>query len=369
MKRVVFFLIIGVVTLVVIVFYFLNRPKQIQVAFVGRFTDTKSTADIDAYRTAEYAFDEIDANTERYLLTRYDLSDYTSPDALIDGLRLDGVHVVMGPSTSTEVVPLMPYYHELNIPVFPIASSSDELTGLDDNLFRLTNPISSYGDFYANYLGEKGYKEIAFYFDEDNRTYSEAYADCMIEALEAHGIASYKLAVGDIEESEVQSEIDGYFKNHKETADAIFMVIGPGKAGLLTQYIGMKDSDVCIYHTSWSNSERTLAYMTEVDNDVYTTALAEPTYTEVYEDFKVALEEKVKINYSAFAYFGYEVPYFIDQIMTEVNSVDLPTVKKFVHGLNNYVGKFADYEFNDSGDGSRALNIQKVENGTYITID
>lgn len=368
MKRTVLFLMIGVTGLLLIVFYLTVGEKEIRIAFVGRFTETTSIADIDAYRTTEYAIGKMNKEENKYILIRYDLSDFDEPNHLMEHIHEDRIDIVLGPSTSSEVVPLIKYYNELDIAVFPIASSSDTLTNIDDNIFRLTNPISSQVDFYSEYISRKDYHHIMMFYDENNLSYSSAYEEVMRNALEGYDIKVESLLVGDLNEEEVLNSIDFFFEEHSGHFDGIFLVVGPGKAGLLSQYLSEKNDTIDIYHTSWSNSDSTLEYVADIENDIYTTTLAEPTYQEVFDVFKRKLNDEVNVNYSAFAYFGYEMPYFVDYIIDSTGTPKLAQVKSFVHRLELYTGQFADYEFNDYGDGMRGFEIQKVADGTYVTI-
>lgn len=250
---------------------------------------------------------------------------------------------------------------KLDIPVFVVAASTDIMTANDDNLFRLNNSMYSQVEFMVNKIVENNGMSVTIYYDEANLAFSKVFGNQITTAIKNLNNSIDVTSVGGVGELEKRSVKDTIEKNINE--DTMVIILGPGKAGIVTAHIASISPSTVFYHSTWSNSELTIDYMKSISNNVYSLSLPEPKYEEAFNEFVDTMKTDYNVNYGAFPYFAYESLYFIDWVKSQGHNVTVEEIRTLISGGITYVGQFADYDIDSSGDSERQLKMMKVIGG------
>lgn len=356
-------LILSILGLIVVITFFIigRDDKIIRVATIGHYTQTNSTYDIDAYRAIEVAIDMLNREKIRYELYRYDLSDVNIHGQIKSQLSHDDIDVLLGPSSTSTIEPMVEELSALDIPVFLIAASNDSVSHKKDNMFRLSSRLSSQTQYMVDSIEDLDIKTVTIYYDTDNPFYAKPYGELIFESLTNSGVTVERYEIGDLSQIKTKELIESHIND-----ELMVMILGPGKAGIVVEHVSTLTDQTIFMLPSWANSEITLEYVRDVKNDIYSLSLSEPKYADAFNGFVKVLKEEKSVEYGPFAYFGYETAYFMDYIYTEIGTMDLDVVQAYIHDIDTYVGEFADYQFDDSGDGERGFSLMKIVDGAYV---
>ncbi len=360
------FILIVVITILVGLFVTLgvsDRNVTINTAVIGDFSNSQTTASVDSFRAMELAVEELYENGCKYNLIRFDMSDYNNFSQLKTDIMAQDIQLVVGPTTSSQYNLIKDVLSEIELPIFLLAVSTDDINDKNDNLFRLTNSIEVQVQKMLKASKIILNDDIVVYYSTENMGFSKPYALGVAEGLKAYSNTRV-VEVGDLNDPEIQEMLKKPLGNN----DAI-VIAGPSQAGIIAQLIAEDNSDLIILFPDWSKDDRTLEYTTSLKNEMYILSTSLPRNSESYEALKVRMLEQKNVNFNAFAYFGYEMMYFIDMLHEQTDDFNLEEVSNYIHNLNAYKGNFTKFEFNEYGDGSSDYDLMQIKDNQFILID
>ncbi len=360
MKKTIVIVAVLVIGLGLIILIY-NPDNRTHIGILGDYTTTTTTSSVDAFRAAELAINELNSVNDKYYFTRYDLSSYSNNNKLVDDLEKDGVEVIVGPVTSSLFLSFEKQLKSLEIPIFLIAVSSDKINGQVDNLFRLTDTTMTQVKATIEALDKHIKSEhLSIYYTEINSGYSEPFARDVEDEARALGISVDVIEVGSLEDELVRKQL-----LQSTESDCSLIIAGAGQAGIIAQLIATNNLDMNILLTSWAKEDRTIEYTRTIENNLYILSSPPAYKTLELEMFISMLNDDENLNYSNSAYYAYEVVYFVDSIIEEVNSNKAKDIINYVNGLNRYSGRFNEFDFDGTGDGGRGYGLMKIVNGDY----
>lgn len=365
MKKLLVILGITIILLCAFAYLSLTSHEIVVLGVLGDYTSSNSTAPIEAYRAIELAVAELNATTYKYELVRLNLINYGDVESLRKDIKKMKVDILIGPSTSGQFLKVKDMLEAIDLPVFLIAVSTDVIHDKKDNLFRLTDTlqiqVNSLVIACKSYIG---LKNIQVFYTEKNSAFSKVLATDLSNAINGYGGTAKHSVIGNLSKESVQ-----HMLQKKYDADGFVIIAGPGDAGIIAGLVSENNPGIPMLMPNWANSERTKEYAGAVKNKIYILSTAQPTRESDYNDFKNKIKSITNLSLTPFSYFGYEVTYFIDYVLDQVDSTALTDIQGFIHNIDIYKGNFNDFTFNHSGDGARGYSLAMIHNNQFILIE
>lgn len=336
----------------------------IKIGVIGEFGRSDTTASVDSYRAVEYAVERLNNAGGTYELYRFDILTYSDQNRLIEELESVGIDIILGPTTTGQYRKVKDILKQVDIPVFLLAVSDNEVSHIDDNIFRLTDTVETQVAKITTCINR--YFEtnrLEIFYSSHNKVYSKELADSIMNNLSAFDevIAT---EVGHLEDSEVVDML-----LNTKAADGYIVIAGPSQAGIICQLLGQTHPTTPILLPAWAKSENTLDFTRHLENDIYILSNPPTVRVDNYRDVEEELLKYRNVSMTSFAYFGYETMYLVDELIKQSGHSDLKAIKKAVVDLDVYKGQFNDFTLNDFGDGGRGYSLMKIIDGEYVLVD
>lgn len=284
--------------------------NPVRIGILGDFSTSLATESIDAYRAIELALEEIDAESQKYELVRIDFPRYSSIKDLKKVIEFEELEVIIGPSTSSHYFKLKPMLLELDLPVFLIAVSSNDVNEKYDNLFRLSDDITDHSNALSHIVEEYlSNQSCIIYYTSQNKDFSESLALYLSQEIsrKQDSIEPTLIEIGNLSDEETQKIL---LEERKEKCAII--IAPPGTAGNIGKFVAQVNQEIALVFTEWSTSTVTLEYLEGLSNSMYFLTAPPPDYEERLAIFSRKIVNEKRGNNNIFSLTGYEMMYFID---------------------------------------------------------
>jgi branched-chain amino acid transport system substrate-binding protein len=167
--------------------------RPIKVGFVGGLTGRNAALGVDGRDGVLLAFDEINEaggiqGRSLELVIRDDLATPEGALAADQELIDEQVVAIIGHMTSETMMGAWPLVEQSGVVFFSPTVSTPQISGLDDNFFRLMPANTVQAEQLASYAIDKlAIASVVVFYDEDNLAYTLTYRDAFAEQFEALG--------------------------------------------------------------------------------------------------------------------------------------------------------------------------------------
>lgn len=192
------------------------------------------------------------------LISRDDRQDPETARQAVRELAREGVVALIGPMTSDMAMAVLPVLEELQLFAISPTVSSDKLTGLDDQLFRITAPTRLNAVRSAQYYVEHmDLHHFVGVYDLNNKVYAQSWLENFRQEITRHG-STFSKAIG-FTSGDQHSFSNLADEVLESNPDAVLIVSNSMDAAVLCQQIRKKGSRVQIAIGDWGATERLLA--------------------------------------------------------------------------------------------------------------
>jgi branched-chain amino acid transport system substrate-binding protein len=165
------------------------------------------------------------------------------------------VPVIIGPMTSAMAMVVVPEINAAGIPLIAPTVTTNALTGIDDQFFRVVAPTATHVLKSAEYhFVEQGLRRVALVCDLRNKAYSESWAGDFRKAFAAMG-GSIVAELG-FDSSDSLAALATKVLARKP--DGVMIIANSVDTGLLVQQIRMRNASVRLGTAEWAATERLL---------------------------------------------------------------------------------------------------------------
>jgi len=163
------------------------------------------------------------------------------------------VELIIGPMTSAMALAVLPQVNAAGVPLISPTVTTNVLTGLDDQFFRVVSPTAAHAPKSAEYhFRQHGLRRVVLVYDLRNRAYSESWAGDFRSAFEARG-GLIVAAIG-FDSSTTFSTLASGVLTHRP--DGVVVIANSMDTALLIQQLRMRDATVRIATSEWAATER-----------------------------------------------------------------------------------------------------------------
>ncbi len=295
------------------------------------------------------------------LITEDDQQDVEIARQAASRLLAGKVEVVIGPMTSAMALAILPQFDAAGVPLLSPTVTTNALTGLDDQFFRVVAPTAAHVFKSAEYhFRENGLRRVVLVWDLLNRAYSESWAGDFHTAFVALGgeiIAEVGFASGQSLSVLAASIL-------AEKPDGVVIIANSVDTALLVQQLRMRAADLRIGTSEWAATERLIELGGRaVEGLVVAQYIDRDSTTPAYLAFRKAYRERFRHEPGFPGLTAFDATNVaLDALATRSDS---QTLKQALLAQGTFAGAQSSIKFNASGDTQRDTFISVIRHGEF----
>ncbi|HRD90456.1 MAG TPA: ABC transporter substrate-binding protein [Accumulibacter sp.] len=274
------------------------------------------------------------------------------------------VEVIIGPMTSAMAIAVVPQINATTIPLIAPTVTTNALTGIDDQFFRVVAPTARHVFKSAEYhYQERGLRRVLLVCDLRNKAYAESWAGDFRRAFVALG----GTVVGEIGFTEDDALSTLAARALASRPDGVLIVANSVDTGLLVQQIRLRDRKVQLATAEWAATERLIELGGQaVEGVVVAQYVDRQNATPAYLAFRQAYRER----------FAHE-PGFAGLTAFDATNVALDaltsrqkqqTLKQALLAHGDFVGAQSLIRFDANGDTERDTFLSRIHDGEFQSL-
>jgi branched-chain amino acid transport system substrate-binding protein len=349
-----------------------TAQRPIRVGFVADLTGPNAALGVDGRDGALLAMDRINSEggvsgRPLELIVRDDLG--TSNGALkADGDLIDNEHVfaIIGHMTSGTMMAAWPKYKDSGVIFLSPTVSTPQLSGMDDNFFRLIPVNSMVAEKLALYASrELGLKRVAILYDTDNAAFTDTYREGFAKNFtEAGGeiVMSYDFS------SASAPDFKPVLQDLKlRQPDGIFILASAFDTALIAQQSHLVGLDARLMASNWSLTDDLIENGgTAVEGMIAVVTHDENNQSPKYLDFVNRFQERFSRHPTFAAAYGYEAVLVLANALEKTDG-EMSGLASALLETQNFAGVNGTISFDPNGDVTRTMYLIMVRDGKFIT--
>ncbi len=376
MKKQIIVLVIGIVVVLVALYFGIQKPaastEPIKIGLVNTLTGPGSTAGIHARNGAMLAVEEANAaggvhGRRVELLARDDKGDPAESRRVVQELIDEGVVAILGHYQSTLSLATVPIMNEKNVLMIGLGSITSELTGVDDNFFRVETPIDREAPMIAALAhNQLGLRNMVIVYDAANQKLADSwYSDFGREFRKLGGRITGSVVFDSREKFSAPTIARQIIESKTQ---GVFLVSNGMHGALICQHLRREGSDVKIIASGWTFPDADFLANggQAVEGVVSVSGLEEEPSSQSGREFRDAYERRFGEQRTEPAQNGYEGAQIL---LTALTITDDPKLlKTVILEQKKFPGIGGDIVFDQYGDPIRAAYIVEIRDRRIRTI-
>ena len=349
-----------------------RQGSPIRVGLVAQFSGQQADLGIHMRNGVELAIEEINAaggiNGRQIELIVED--DFGTPQGAMDAENKvidEGIVAVIGHITSDQTLTGYDVAAQREVLMFSATAATAEMTGIDDLFYRTAPSTDAMGHIFASYVyDDRKIKKVAIIFDENNRSFTETWANAFSETfIKSGGIIT-------LTEKIYSSKPDDYSKSVariKDTsAEAVLIIASPYDTALIAQTISLQNWSPILFTTSWAQGDMLLQTGGKTVEGIELIAFfnVNDTTPELIK-FKSDYKEHFGTDPIFTAMQGYETMQLLAEALQKTNG-RAENLGNELLSIQDYVGLTGPVKLDSAGDVVRNLVVQKIIDGKFETV-
>lgn len=298
------------------------------------------------------------------LIAEDDQQDTDAAKRAVERLLARKVEVIVGPMTSVMALAVLPQMNAAGIPLISPTVTTNALTAVDDQFFRVVAPTATHASKSAElHFHKYGLRRVTLACDVRNKAYSESWAGDFRQSFEALG----GQIVGEIAFDGSESIAELASKVLARKPDGVIVVANSVDTALLVQHIRMRDASVRLGTAEWAATERLIELGGKAVEGLVVAQYVDRESTEpAYVAFRRAYRER----------FGDE-PGFPGLTAFDATNVALDalaeraagqTLKQALLAHGAFVGAQSPIVFDANGDTVRDTFLSVIRDGKFVSL-
>jgi branched-chain amino acid transport system substrate-binding protein len=274
------------------------------------------------------------------------------------------VEVIIGPMTSAMAIAVVPQVNATTVPLISPTVTTNALTGIDDQFFRVVAPTARHVFKSAEYhYRQLGLRRVVLVCDLRNKAYAESWAGDFRRAFMALG----GKVVGEIGFAADDALSTLAARTLASRPDGVVIIANSVDTGLLVQQIRLRDRKVQLATAEWAATERLIELGGRaVEGVVVAQYVDRQSGAPAYLAFLQAYRER----------FAHE-PGFAGLTAFDATNVALDalasrqkqqTLKQALLAHGEFVGAQSLIRFDASGDTERDTFLSRIQDGTFHSL-
>ncbi len=349
-----------------------RQDSQIHIGLVAQFSGQQADLGIHMRNGVELAVEEINAaggingrNLE--LVVEDDLGTPQGAKEAENKVIDEDVVAIIGHITSDQTLTGYDVAAQRGVLMFSATAATAEMTGINDLFFRTAPSTDSMGHVFASYVyNDREIKKVAIIFDENNRSFTETWANAFSETYTQSG------GIITTTEKIFSSNSEDYSKSvaklKDSSAEAVLIIASPYDTALIAQTISLQNWSPILFTTSWAQGDMLIQTGGKTVEGIELIAFfnVNDTTPELIK-FKSDYKEHFGTDPIFTAMQGYETMQLLAKALIKTNGSAKNLGKELV-SIQDYVGLTGPVKLDSSGDVVRNLVVQKIIDGKFKTV-
>jgi branched-chain amino acid transport system substrate-binding protein len=358
---------LGIIIIILIIglfWYGSQKQGTIKIGLITPLSGDLANYGIGTKNAAQMALDEINQKNEKFELIVEDSpcnanSAITAVNKLIN---IDKVDVLMGPMCSSELLAISPIANSDKIVVISSSTTSPDITGAGDYVFRNVASDDLRAKVFARYIfNDKSIKEIAIIYENDDA--GVGYKEAFVKEYEKLGGKISIAEVYDKGASDLRTQLT---KIKAVNSSSILMLSYPSETGIIlkqSKELGIESNFFEGFEIMMDPQVAQIAG-DAVNGVVYIQSAS--TDNQLNEKFKKDYKAKYGAEPPYYAVEAYDIIKIYDSVIKDKK--DLETIKSNLYTLKDFQGASGIITFDENGDVVKPFEIGQVQNGSLTPI-
>lgn len=346
-------------------------PEPIKIGVVGGFSGRRSEIGVVARNAIQLLVDEVNAEggikgRQIELDIRDTKGDPERCLIILNAMTAENVHFFLGPFLSQMAESTVKSMEGKDALVVTPTMSTDYLSDRDDNIVRTSSTTSQQARHLAEYMADKGFKQVAVIYDLSNKKYTELlYKSFAEDAQELNMTVTTTMTIPKTRHPEMLPIARQLIASG---ADSVLMCLAAIDAANLSQQLRKLGSDMHLVGVSWAQTDDLILHggrAVEGMALVATRNYSAPT--EAFISFNQQYKDRYKTTPSFAGGRAYDGMGLLIEGMRLADEITPTKVKKAILTLGTYQGLSSPIHINEYGDSPGAYTMVIVQNGKYVT--
>jgi branched-chain amino acid transport system substrate-binding protein len=351
--------------------YTCGPVEPLRLGFMASLTGRGADLGVEGRNGASLAIEQINAqggiNGRSIELLVMDHGEFAEnlPSQLA-AFKDQGGELIIGPMTSAVAMKLVPLVNEHALVLVSPTVTTMELTGIDDNFFRVVSDTSNYAKLSARYsLDSHGPMKAVAIYDRDNRSYTETW----VRSFQAVYMAGTGSFVGEITYSQgmTASFYNLVLDLHSKQPDLYVVCSNAVDAALICTQIRKLEPRATIILSEWSATQKFIELSGAAAEDTLIAQFVDHQSTShEYSQFKSAYEQRFGQSPGFGSIAGYDAARLaITAYEQRRRQEDL---KQTILRIGTFAGIQTPIHLDAFGDARRQNYLSIVRNGQFVTV-
>lgn len=344
-------------------------PEPVRVGFIGGLSGRVADLGIGGRNGAILAVEQRNRSggingRPIELIAEDDQQDTEIAKQAVARLLARQVEVIIGPMTSAMAIAVVPQINATTVPLISPTVTTNALTGIDDQFFRVVAPTARHVFKSAEYhYRQLGLRRVVLVCDLRNKAYTESWAGDFRQAFVALG----GKVVGEIGFAEDDALSTLAARALASGPDGVLIIANSVDTGLLVQQIRLRDRKVQLATAEWAATERLIELGGQaVEGVVVAQYVDRQNDRPAYLAFLQAYRER----------FAHE-PGFAGLTAFDATNVALDalagmqkqqTLKQALLARGEFVGAQSLIRFDTNGDTERDTFLSRIHDGEFRSL-
>lgn len=355
------------------VFSSCKSQESIKVGFVAGLTGPNAALGVDGRDGALLAVEKINSlggvnGHPIELIVRDDLG--TSEGSIAADKELinnAGLFVIVGHMTSSAMMAAWTEVKDNGVIFLSPTVSTPQLSGLDDNFFRLIPINSIFAEKMAEYsANELGQKRVAIFYDTDNAAFTDTFRDGFAKRFVAEGgqiVMTYDFSSATAPDFK---PVIGDLKSLQP--DGIFIIASAVDTALIAQQARLGGLDVQLLTSNWALTDDLIQNGgLATEGIVAMVAHDENNQSSEYLDFAKRFQDRFGRQPTFAAGYGFESISVLASALQKTNGSKDGLANALLE-TRNFAGVNGNISFDEYGDVKRTLYLITVRDGKFFTV-
>ena len=346
--------------------------NPIKVGFVGGLTGRNAALGVDGRDGVLLAFDEINETggiqgRPLELVIRDDLATPEGAIAADQELIDEQVVAIIGHMTSETMMGAWPLVEQSGVVFFSPTVSTPQISGIDDNFFRLMPANSYQAKRLAAYAADElGLTSVVAFYDEDNLAYTLTYHDEFAKRFDASGGQILKdFPFSSASEPDFRAMLA---QAKSLSPDSIFIVAPAIDTALIAQQARLLGFEIPILVSNWSLTADLIQNGGQaVEGVLAITTHPENNQSPKYVEFKQRFQDRYGRQPTFGAGYGYETALILAAALEKTKGQP-EGLREALLETKDFSGIYDRLTLDAYGDVIRTVYLVTVQNGQFVTL-
>lgn len=342
------------------------RNEPIKIGFVGSITGKNSDLGVAARDAAVLAVETVNASggidgRKVVLIDKDDEQNAETAVKAVNELVASKVAAIVGHLASSMTKTSLPVVNDSKVVMVSPLSSSNELSGKDDYLFRVMEPNSLFAKHQAETCRKLKIDRVAAIYDLQNKAYTvEMFNVFKEEFIRQGGVVTKEVTF----DSATKPSLYPLVKELElKSAGAVMVLANTVDSLNIAQQIRKENPGITILSGACGIAQRDLLQQAgrSIDNIIFTLPVNSRSETATYKQFNENFRKRFNYEPTFAATLTYDATQLIFTALRK--NPDASRLRDTVKGLGSFAGLQGEVKLDQFGDPSRNLFVTRYLKG------